>query len=218
MKDIVIIGAGGHAKVILDILLKRKELLNEKINILGFLDDNFKNLDKKEIFGFPILGNISLIEKLKEESYFVIAIGDNLTRKKISQKYQTIKLLNIIHPSSIIGINVQIGKGTVVMANTTINSFTIIKENVIINTGAIIEHDNVIESYVHISPGVILCGGVKVEENSWIGAGSIIKPNIKIGKNVIIGAGTVVIGDIEDNCTVVGNPAKVIKRNEYEEK
>ena len=81
----------------------------------------------------------------------------------------------------------------------------------IINTKASIDHDCIIEDFVHISPGAILCGNVQVGELSWIGAGSVIIQGIKIGKNVIIGAGTVVIHDVPDNVTIVGNPGKIIK-------
>ena len=87
MKKIVIIGAGGHAKVIADIILKRRQLLNENIEIVGFLDDNFENLKDKEIFGYKVLGNLNFLNDLKSKDYlYIIAIGNNQIRKKIVDK------------------------------------------------------------------------------------------------------------------------------------
>lgn len=214
MKDIVIIGAGGHAKVVADIILKRKEILKEELNIIGFLDDNYRNLNYKEIFNIPILGNTELIKEFKNKNYeYVIAVGNNLVRKKIAEKYSGLNYYTVIHPTAVIGNTVKINVGTVVMANVVVNSYSQIGKHCILNTSCIVEHDNKIENYVHISPNTVLCGEVTIKENSWIGAGSSIKQTITIGENVIVGAGTVVIRDIEDNCTAVGNPARIIKKN-----
>lgn len=213
MKDIVIIGAGGHAKVIADIILKRKELLNEKLNIVGFLDDGYKNLKYTKIFDIPILGDTSLIERLEQEKEYnyVIGIGSNEIREKISSKFSNLNYDIAIHPKSVIGTDVIIKEGTVVMANTIVNSGTKIGKHCILNTGSVIEHDNKIEDYCHISPNSTLCGTVKVGRNSWIGAGSTIIQNRNIGENSMIGAGSVIIRDTPNNCIVVGNPGKIIK-------
>ena len=214
MKNILIIGSGGHAKVIADILLKRKEVLKEELDIVGFLDDNFQNLEYREIFNIPILGSLELIEKFKNKAYeYIIAIGNNLIRKKIAEKYSNLIYYTAIHPTAVIGNMVTIEEGTVVMANAVINSYSKIRKHCILNTSCVVEHDNRIEDYVHISPNVTLCGGVIIKEKGWIGAGSNIKQGMIVGKNVIVGAGTVVIRDIEDNVTVVGNPARIVKRN-----
>lgn len=214
MKNIVIIGSGGHAKVIADILLKRKEVLKEELDIIGFLDDNFQNLEYREIFNIPILGSLELIEEFKNKDYeYIIAIGNNLIRKKIAEKYSKLIYYTAIHPTAVIGNMVTIEEGTVVMANAVINSYSKIGKHCILNTSCVIEHDNNIKNYVHISPNTTLCGGVVIKEKSWIGAGSNIKQGVSIGKNVIVGAGTVVIRDVENNVTAVGNPARIIKRN-----
>lgn len=214
MKNIVIIGAGGHAKVVADIILKRKEILKEDLTIIGFLDDNYENLKYKEIFNIPVLGNTGLINMFKNKNYeYIIAVGNNLIRKKISEKFSNLNYYTAIHPTAVIGNEVTIGEGTAVMANAVINSYSKIGKHCILNTSCIIEHDNTIENYVHISPNAVLCGEVAIKENSWIGAGSSIKQEITIGENTIIGAGTVVIKDIENNVTAVGNPARIIKKN-----
>ena len=216
MKKIIIIGAGGHAKVVADIILTRKIDLNENLKIIGFLDDNFKNLKYDNIFNIPILGDLSNIEKFSnnKDYFFIIAIGSNKVREEISKKYPELNYYIAIHPRSIISREVEIGAGTVVMANVVINPASTIGKHCILNTSSVIEHDNELGDYVHISPNTTLCGGVNIEDNSWIGAGSVIRQQIYIGKNVLVGANSVVIKNIEDNCIVVGNPAKKIKEKE----
>ena len=215
MKKIIIIGAGGHAKVVADIILTRKEKLKENLEIIGFLDDNFKNLKYNNIFGIPILGDLENIKNFISKDYsFVIAIGDNDIRKKISENYSKLNYYTAIHPKSIISREVKIGAGTVVMANVVINPNSIIGKYCILNTSSVIEHDSRLGSYVHISPNVTLCGGVSIDDNSWIGAGSVVRQQIYIGKDVVVGANSVVVKDIENSCIVVGNPAKKIKEKE----
>lgn len=214
MKDIVIIGAGGHAKVIADIILKRKGLLNEKLNIVGFLDDRYNNLEYTKIFDIPILGDINLIEKLEQEKKYsyVIGIGNNKIREKISSKFSNLNYYTAIHPKSVIGIDVVIEDGTVVMANVVINSGTKIGKHCILNTGSIIEHDNRIEDYCHISVGARLAGNVSVGKFTWIGVGATVKNNICIAKKIVVGAGGVVVDNIEKEGIYVGIPAKKLKK------
>lgn len=216
MKKIIIIGSGGHAKVVADIILTREKELNEDLKIIGFLDDNFKKLKYDNIFNIPIIGNLNNIDNFNknEDYFFIIAIGSNEVRKKISKKYQKLNYYTAIHPRSIISREVTIGSGTVVMANAVINPNSTIGKHCILNTSSVIEHDNELGDYVHISPNATLCGGVNINDNSWIGAGSVIRQQIHIGKNVLVGANSVVVKNIEDNCVVVGNPAKKIKEKE----
>lgn len=212
MKKIVIIGAGGHAKVVADIILRRIKFLNEDIKIMGFLDDKYSETLTNEdyIFNIPILGKVDLInEILDDDIYFIIAIGNNTTRERISKKYN-LNYYTAIHPDAVVGFQVSLGSGAVVMANATINSGSTIGKHCIINTGSIIEHDNCIEDYSHISPGVKLAGGVKVGTRSWIGLGSNIIQEITIGSDTIIGAGSVVVTDIGKNKKAYGVPCKEI--------
>lgn len=209
-KNVVIIGAGGHAKVIADIIVKSKD------NVIGFLDDNVE-------IGKAIIGNLECIGKISKcveiqatnpNYMFVIAIGNNFVRKNIYEKYK-LNYYIAIHPTAIIGMQVTIEEGAVVMANACINPNAKIGKSCIINTGAIIEHDNIIEDYVHISPNSTLCGTVKIAECTHIGAGSTIKNNITICENCIIGAGAVVVKDIKEKGTYVGVPAR-LKETNYE--
>ena len=202
-KKVVIIGAGGHAKVIADIVIKSQDTL------LGFLDDNLEK-GKKVICDYSIIGKISECIQLQEQDEtieFIIAIGNNSIRKDISNKYK-LNYYTAIHPNAQMGLDTTIEEGTVIMANSCINSSAKIGKHCIINTGAIIEHDNIIEDYVHISPNVSLGGTVKVGENTHIGIGSTVKNNLEICKNCTIGAGAVVVKNIEGEGTYVGVPAK----------
>lgn len=210
MKKVVIIGAGGHAKVVADIILQRIKHLNEKIEIIGFLDDKYNKqfAELNYISNIPILGKLNLIEELKNEDInFIIAIGNNELREKISKRYK-MKYYTAIHPEAVIGSEVSLGAGTVIMAKTVINSHSAIGKHCILNTGSIIEHDNYIDDFAHISPGVNLAGGIKVGKRSWIGIGSSVIQEITIGYDTIIGAGSVVITDIGNNKKAFGIPCK----------
>lgn len=198
---IIILGAGGHAKVIADIALKCG------YEVCGFLDDNAK-ADK--ILGFPILGKIEDCLKFTD-CEFVIGIGSNAVRKMLSEKY-ALSYATLIHPSAQIGAEVTIGNGTVVMANAVINPCTVIGNHVVINTASVVEHDNVIENYVHISPRAVTCGTVKIGEGVHVGAGATVINNISVCSGVIIGAGAAVVKNIAEKGTYVGVPAKIIKR------
>lgn len=204
--EIIIIGAGGHAKVIVDIIEKRKALLNEDIKIFGILDDNY---NKDFFLGYNFLGKIENLKKIKDykEKKYVLAIGSNEVRVKLS-KSLNLDYITLIHPSAILGSKISIGEGTVIMAGAIINSFSEIGNHSIINTGAIVEHDCKIGDYVHISPRVVMAGRVSVENETWIGVGSTVIQGIKIGKNVLVGAGSVVIKDVGDWKRMLGVPAR----------
>ena len=208
MKEIILLGAGGHAAVILDIL-KAQIANGEKIKIKGLLDDS----GKLEWMGYPILGSTLEANDFNEENtYFIIAIGSNKIRYKLGEKYSHLQFFTAIHPSSIIGSQVNIGAGSVVMPNVVINANSQIGQHVIINTGVIVEHDNLIGDYVHLSPNATLCGTVRVKPLTHIGAGVTVIQGKIIGRQSMIGAGATVITDIPDQVVAVGTPAKVIKQ------
>ena len=205
MKKIVIVGGGGHAKVVIDILKKNGYSNGE----LAVLDDNLQI--GSTVLGCKVLGSVSELYQYKEYKC-VIAIGNNSVRKKIAKTYD-VNYITCIHPSAVIGESVEIGDGSVIMANAVVNSGTKVGQHCIINTGATVDHDCKLEDYVHCSPGAHLGGSVIVGESSWVGLGSSICNNIHIKEESIVGAGTVVIRDVPSKVTVVGNPAKVIKHH-----
>ena len=207
-KKVIIFGASGHARVIADIIKKSGD------EIVGFLDDN-ADIQGNTIFdGKIVLGDTSE-ESVKKYSdcYFIIGIGSNRVRKIISEKYSNLKWYTAIHPNAIIGSNIEIGEGTVLMAGTVINTGTKIGKHCIVNTCSSLDHDNILEDFVHISPGAHLAGTVKIMEGTWICAGVTVINNITIGSNNVIGAGATVIKNIEEeNCTYIGVPVKKLTK------
>jgi acetyltransferase EpsM len=210
-KKIIIIGASGHARVSLDILLANGK------EFIGFCDDD-PTLRGLFLNGYPVLGEVSevICRYCKVEIDFFIAIGNNGHRKNIVEllkKHDICPGLNIIHPSAIVSPRVSIGLGNFIAPGVIINTDTTIGNYTIINTGSTIDHDNFIQNFSQISPGCNLAGHVTVEEHAFLGTGTIIIPNKTIGTQAIIGAGAVVIHDIPSFSTAVGVPARVIKYN-----
>lgn len=198
MNKLIIIGAGGHGKVLADNALK-----NGYENIC-FIDDSATG----EVIGFPIVGTSADIMNLNDgKTDFVIGIGNNTVRKTIAEQYN-VNWVSMIHPSAQIAIDVRIGKGTIVMANSVINACTTIGNHCIINTGAIVEHDNVIENYVHISPNVALGGTVRIGSLTHMGISATVKNDIEICSDCTIGAGAVVVKSIKEPGTYVGVPIR----------
>lgn len=198
---LIIIGAGGHGKVIADNALK-----NGYTDIC-FVDDNATN----DCMGFPVIGITADIRDFDDgNTNFIIGVGNNETRKRIAEQYD-VNWIALIHPSAQIGKDVSIGKGSVVMAGAVINTSARIGNHCIINTGAIVEHDNRIDDFVHISPRAALAGSVHIGERTHIGIGSAVSNNIEICDQCIIGAGAVVVKDISNRGTYVGVPVRKIK-------
>lgn len=195
MVDVVILGAGGHARVIADIVEA------EGNKVIAFLDDDLSLTNVK--------GPISDYTKY-QNAEFVIGIGNTEIREKLSKL--PLKWHKAIHPSAIISKSATIGEGTVIMPRVVINARTFIGEHAIINTGAIIEHDNRIGNFAHISVGVNLGGTVTIGQKSWIGIGSTVKQSITIGDDVFIGAGALVIKDINKPGTYIGVPAHLMEK------
>ena len=203
MKDkLLIIGAGGHGKVIADIALKMN-----KWKTIAFLDDD-GNI--KQSMDIAVIGKFNDAFKYIQDYDIFVAIGNNSTRERIQKNLEKLgaSMPVLIHPDATIGEQVKIGTGTAVMAGAIINCCTKIGKGCIINTGATIDHDNTIEDYVHISPGANLAGTVKVGKGTWIGIGSVVSNNISIVGNCKIGAGAVVTKDIDEVGTYVGVPVK----------
>ncbi|EJQ64911.1 acetyltransferase [Bacillus mycoides] len=201
-KKLLIIGASGHGKVIADIALKMN-----KWQSIAFLDDN-ENV--KSSMGIEIIDKSTSISKYIDDYDFFVGIGNNAIREKIQRQLEAeeASIPVLIHPSAIIGEQVYLEAGTVVMAGAVINCCTNIGKGCIINTASTVDHDNVIEDYVHISPGAHLAGTVKVGRGTWLGTGSVVSNNINITHSCKIGAGAVVIRDITESRTYVGVPVR----------
>lgn len=202
-KEHFIFGAGGHGKVIAELIQ------GDNFKVEAFIDDCPKS---KLLNSIPVFSS-SFLETNDMKLSVIIAVGDNLTRKDISKRLRNNIFFSCYHKNALLSPSITIGEGTVVMPNSVINSNATIGKHVIINTASIVEHDCNIENFVHISPRATLLGGVTVGEGTHIGSGVIILPGITIGKWCVIGAGSVILNDIPDGSIVVGNPGKIIKEN-----
>lgn len=201
-KKLLIIGAGGHGKVVADIAMKL-----EKWQSTAFLD-NDETI--QSCMGLDVIGNTDDAIKFKEEADFFVAIGNNATREKVQEDLleKDLSIVTLMHPQAVLGSDVEVGLGTVVMAGVVINSSTTIGRGCIINTSSSLDHDNQIEDYVHISPGTRVAGTVSVGKRSWLGIGSVVSNNVTISKNCTIGAGSLVLEDITVPGTYVGVPVR----------
>jgi len=200
-KELAIVGASGHGKVIADIA----EQLGFTIK---FYDDAYPT--KTHIEHWPIQGTCAdLIALHTTPIDVVVAIGNNDIRLQKIQLLQqnNFNLITLIHPSAVISKYAVIAQGTVVFAGAVINAFAKVGVGCIINTSAVVEHDCIIGDFTHICPNVALAGGVIVGSKSWVGIGSQVRQLITIGDNCLIGAGSTVVKNIPNNVTVFGSPA-----------
>lgn len=229
MNRIIVYGAGGHGKVVIDAIERSAETIRVKAMgspdvlevlsdtlILGVIDDN-ACLHGTEYAGYPVLGGFEELRKYDEtrehKDYgLIVAIAFNDTRKKIYAKVSQLdcELITVVHPSAQIAKDVTIGLGSMVMAAAVLNPGVVIGTGVVINTGAIIEHDCIIHDFVHVGPGTVFAGAVEVGEDSFIGIGARVLPSVQIGKGVTVAAGSVVIRNVLDGKTVVGVPAELV--------
>lgn len=205
MKELLIIGANGHGKVVADIAVKLGRY--EKI---FFFDDNE---EIKDVLGIPCKGKVSLIEQEDKQCHAFVAIGNSRIRERILEQVQNLgfEVPVLIHPNAVIAADVHFGCGSVVMAGAVVNSGTCIGKGVIVNTACSVDHDCIIENYSHVAVGAHLAGAVHVGKHTWIGAGAVVSNNISICDNIMIGAGAAVVKKIVEPGTYVGVPAKKLK-------
>lgn len=201
--ELYIYGAGGHAKVIAAMAE------DHKLSIAGVFDK--KLLQTYLLKKYPVYLEIESVE-LENKNKFIVAIGNNLLRKRIVNQELKEKSFAIIKDkTAIVSKYATVEEGTVLMPGATVNVDVQIGSHCIINTNASIDHDCVLEDYVHISPNASLAGNVFVGEGTHVGIGAVVIQGVKIGKWCTIGAGTVIIKNVPDGCVVVGNPGKIIR-------
>ena len=214
MSALLIVGAGGHGKIVADIArsLGRWERI-------AFLDDKYP--------GSTIVSEWEIIGKISDAANFInefpevaVAIGVNSLRLEVLKKMlnEGFRFPVLIHPDASVSRSATLGVGTVVCVQSAIDIDTVIGMGAIINAGATIAHDCLLGDGVHVSPGGRVSGSATLGECTWLGSGAIVKEMVSIGRSVIVGAGSVVIRDVPDQVTVVGVPTRIIKRAEKEEK
>jgi UDP-perosamine 4-acetyltransferase len=209
---VVGVGAGGHAKVVIDILS-----YSPRVHVVGLVELATR-LFGETIEGSLILGDDTLLPQLLAEgvgSAFIGigGVGDNLPR---AQAYDRIlklgfDLIAAIHPRAVVARTAKLGRGVSIMAGVVVNPAAVIGDNVILNSQCTVEHDCVIGDHVHIAPGATLSGAVQVGRLSHIGTGASIRQGVRIGERVVVGVGSVVINDVPDGMVVVGAPARPLK-------
>ena len=208
---IVVFGASGHAKVVLDIVERQG-----RAEVVAVIDDEPAKRGQT-LLGYRVAGGRDeLLKQGVRTVQVIVAIGANPARRSVAAwlASQGFDFASAIHPSAQIGREVRIAAGSVVMAGSAINSDTQLGLHCIVNTGASVDHDCRLGDGVHVAPGARLCGGVSVGAGAFIGAGAVVVPGRRIGADAIIAAGAVVLKDVPDRAVVAGNPAKPLNEHE----
>ncbi len=203
-EEIYIVGAGGHGKVAVRAAQARG------YDVVAVFDDN-PELIGRVLCGVPVVGAVSSIAAHPERPT-LIAVGDNMRRMSIAAKVD-FPPFTLAHPASVVDSTVRLGRGVLVLAGAVIQVDATIGDHVIVNDNATVEHDCVVEAGAHVSCNACLAGGAKVGVGSLIGAGAVVLPRVQVGDYATVGAGAVVTSDVPNHVTVVGNPARILRRS-----
>ncbi|MDV7339791.1 acetyltransferase [Terasakiella sp. A23] len=196
-KPLLLIGAGGHAKTVLDAALASGR------TVLGLVDVDPKKIGQK-IFSIPILNQTEALQNYRPDDVELViaigSIGDAHMREKMVHQFKALgyDFARVIHPHAIIGSDTSIGAGTVVLAGAIIQSSCNIAEHVILNTGSQMDHDCIIGSFTHLAPGAVLCGSVHLEDHVHIGPNATVIQGKNITRGCLIPSGTIVKNDIHN--------------------
>jgi len=210
-QSVLIIGAGGHAQVVADVLLRMREA-GAGLTPVGYLDDDPAHAGQT-LLGLPVLGAIGHLSAVPHD-VLVVAIGDNSTRQELFAVLQGEGESFTVarHPRAVIAPDVQIGQGSVICAGVIVNPGTVVGANVILNTGCTVDHHNHIGDHVHVAPGVHLGGDVTIGEGALVGIGATVMPQRRIGKWSVVSAGSLVHTDLPDRVVAAGVPARVVRK------
>lgn len=199
-EKLVLVGASGHGRVIADIAKKIG------YSDIAFLDDNEAVM---QCAGYPVLGRTDTASRYPDRD-FLVSIGNARIRQMLQKRLEQngLTVVSLIHPSAVIGEDVTVGSGTVIMAGAVVNPGSVLAEGCIVNTCASVDHDCRIGAYAHVSVGAHVAGTVEIGQRTWIGAGATVINNIKIAADCMIGAGAVVVKDITCEGVYKGVPAR----------
>lgn len=207
MRELVLIGGGGHAKVVIDILEKQ-----DAYEIVGVIDDA---TEREELLGYPILGGFEQLLAEGLHGRGIVAVGDNWHRAQIVDRILAARpefeFGVAVHPSARIARGVHIGSGSVLMAGSVVNTDSVIGSHCIQNTNASIDHDCFIGNFCTIAPGATLGGNVRLGDMSTVSLGAGVIHGIEIGSNTVVGAGAIVLRDLPPFCVAYGTPARCIR-------
>jgi acetyltransferase EpsM len=207
-KRVLVWGAGGHGKVVVDALMASGEW-----KVVGVLDDDEKKRGT-EVLGVKVIvlnGDVAEVARGLDCGRVAIAIGDNYVRfEKLQQARRAgLVAVSVVHPRAHVSRFVKMSESVTILAGATINPGTTIEDNVCVNTSASVDHDNYLGGSCHIFPNATLTGGVRVGQFAYVGSGAVIAPNLTVGKYSCVGAGAVVLADVAEGRVVFGVPAKV---------
>ncbi len=203
MTPLYLLGAGGHAKVVLSTALEAGW------TVAGLFDDD-PHKQGTTVLGIPVLGTLDQAQALQATG--VIALGDNRLRQRLARRFAHWQWATLVHPRAYVHPSVHLGPGTVVFAGAVIQPDTRIGAHCIINTGATVDHDCLLEDFVHIAPGAHLAGGVRVGQGCLIGVGAAVLPGASLGPWSVLGAGAVLRHSLESFTIAVGVPARPLRK------
>lgn len=207
--QLVIVGAGGHGKVVLDIVRAAG-----RYEPVGFVDADTR-LAGTKVGGLPVLGPMNVLNKLRQQRvrHAIVAIGDNRTRHRYAELLESegFELAGAVHPTAFVSPTATLGKNVVVGPNASVITEARVGDGAIVNTGAIVEHECEVGAYAHVAPAACLAGRVRVGAFAFIAIGATVIPCMTIGEGATVGAGAVVIEDVPLGATAVGVPARVVK-------
>ena len=208
---VLVLGAGGHAKVLIE------ALSTASVEILGVVDPD-PALMGMTVLGIPVLGDDREVLKYSSGTVRLVnglgSIGLPNRRQSLFEQFKAkgYNFATVVHPSAVVAADAQLGEGSQVMAGVVIQPSCHIGANSILNTRVSVDHDCHIGDHVHIAPGSVLSGNVSVGKSSHIGTGSTIIQGINVGRHTVVGAGSVLLKDVPSGVTVYGVPAKVVHR------
>ena len=212
-KKLLLIGGGGHCRVVLDSVINGAlydELGYDELGIVDYVQHSY--------FGVSVIGTDEDIPELIKDgwTHAMITVGSIGTDERRRKLYELAKkngliIATVIDPTAVVASDVMVKEGSYVGKRAILNSGTTVGLCSIINTGAIVEHECQIGEFAHVSPGSILCGQVEIGKGTHVGAGSVVKQQIRIGEHSMIGAGSVVVDDIPERVCAFGNPCRVVK-------
>lgn len=205
---IVVIGAGGHAKVVLEAL--RAAALGE---VVGLVD---AAPGAAAVLGVPVLGGDEALPRLRAEGVeaAVVALGNNALRERVGRRLQEMgfALPAVVHPAALVSPSARVEEGAVVMARAVVGTETVVGALAIVNTGAVLDHDNRLGRAAHVAPGCALAGNVWVGERALVGVGSAVRPGTRIGADAVVGAGSAVVAEVPERAMVGGAPARPLRQ------
>lgn len=216
MQRVLIVGGGGHAQVVADILMRARDA-GESIDPIGYLDDRVA-LHGQRLLDVPVLGPLNAWRAIEHDAV-VIAVGNNTLRRDLFGQLHARGERFVVakHPSAVIAPDVEIGPGTVICAGAIVNPGSRIGANVVLNTGCTVDHHTMINDHVHVAPGAHLGGDVHVGEGTLVGIGAIVMPQRRVGAWSIVGAGALAHTDTPNAVVVAGVPGKIIRHIEHRE-